>query len=84
MSAVAFSSDPEIRTLAALQAALGRYGYFVSQKSRLLDVVEAAAANPAASAVPGPSIGDELIPGLRAAAGPFGPQHPWLRPGDWD
>ena len=84
MSAVAFSSDPEIRTLAALQAALGRYGYFVSQKSRLLDVVEAAAANPVASTVPGPSIGDELIPGLRAAAGPFSPQHPWLRPGDWD
>jgi hypothetical protein len=56
----------------------------MSQKTRVLDAIEAAAAAPAATAAPGPSLGDLLIPALRDAAGPLGARHPWLRPGDWD
>ncbi|MHB1534504.1 MAG: DUF2726 domain-containing protein [Acidimicrobiales bacterium] len=81
---MAFSTRPEILTLAALQAALAEHGYLVSQKSRVLDVVEAAAANPDATLTKGPSIGAQIIPALRSAAGPLGPHHPWLERGDWD
>jgi hypothetical protein len=45
MLAVAFSTRPESQTLAGLQAALAAHGYLVSQKARVLDVIEAAAAN---------------------------------------
>ncbi len=84
MDVVGFSTQAEIRTFAALQRALSAHGYLISQKTRVLDAVEAAAANPAATAVAGPSLGELVIPAMRAAGGPFGPQHPWLRYGDWD
>lgn len=84
MSGMAFSTHPEIQTLAALQKALGAHGYLVSQKARVLDVVRAAASSPAATLTPGPSLGDSIIPMLRRTSGPLGPFHPWLRRGDWD
>jgi hypothetical protein len=81
---VAFSTPPEVQTFAALTGALAPLGYSVSQKARVLDYVRAAAENPKATLPVGSSLGDFLIPGLRATAGPFGPGHPWLRPSDWD
>lgn len=81
---VGFSTQTEIRTFAALQHALAAHGYLISQKARVLDVIEAAATNPAATLTAGPSLGELVIPALREAAGPLGPHHPWLRTGDWD
>lgn len=81
---MAYSTRPEINTFAALQRALAQRGYPISQKARLLDAVEAASRAPQATATRGPSLGDMVIPALREAAGPLGPRHPWLRPGDWD
>ena len=80
---VAFSNQSERLTMHSLHRALAPLGYTVSQKVRTLDYVEAAAANPQATALAGPSLLDQLLPKLRAAAGPFGPNHPWLQPGDW-
>jgi hypothetical protein len=80
---MAFSTAPEVRTFAALNGALAPLGYSVSQKARVLDCVRAAAEYPEATRPVGPTLADQLIPALRAAAGPFGPTHPWLRPGDW-
>jgi hypothetical protein len=80
---VAFSTPPEVQTFAALNGALAPLGYSVSQKTRVLDCVEAAGENPEATRLVGSSLADLIVPGLRAAAGPFGPAHPWLRPGDW-
>lgn len=81
---MAYSTQPEIKTFAALQGALASHGYLISQEARVLDVVEAVAATSAATATPGPSLGDLVIPMLRDAAGPFCRKRPWLRPGDWD
>ncbi len=81
---MAYSTQPEIKTFAALQRALGARGYLISQKARVLDAVEAAAATPAATVTPGPSLGEMLMLSLRQAAGPLEPKHPWLRSGDWD
>ncbi len=78
-----FSTPPEVRTFAALHDALAPLGYTVSQKARVLDCVQAAAANPQATTPVGPTLGDALVPALREAAGPFGPAHPWLHKGDW-
>lgn len=78
-----FSTRPEIQTLASLERALGDFGYLISQKTRVLDVIRAAAELPSAP-TRGPSMMDVIVPSLVAAAGPVGPQHPWLRPGDWD
>jgi Protein of unknown function (DUF2726) len=80
---VAFSTPPEVQTFAALSSALAPLGYSVSQKARVLDCVRAAAENPEATRSVGWSLADLIVPGLRAAAGPFGLTHPWLRPGDW-
>jgi hypothetical protein len=81
---VGFSTQPEVKTFAALQRALAGDGYAISQKSRVLDVIEAVAAAPAATVTAGPALGDLVIPALREAAGPLGAVHPWLRSGDWD
>jgi Protein of unknown function (DUF2726) len=80
---VAFSTPPEVQTFAALNQALTRLGYSISQKVRVLDCVRAAAENPKASTPVGSSLADWVIPGLRELAGPFGPVHPWLKEGDW-
>jgi hypothetical protein len=80
---MAFNTRSELRTFAALQAALGPLGYSISQKVRVLDVVRAAAANPMATKPVGPSVADAFLPAIREAQGPFGPRHPWLREGDW-
>jgi Protein of unknown function (DUF2726) len=80
---VAFSTPPEVQTFAALSGALAPLGYSVSQKARVLDCMRAAAENPKAARPVGSTLADLIVPGLRAAAGPFGPTHPWLRPGDW-
>jgi hypothetical protein len=63
---------------------LAPLGYDITQKGRVLDAIEAAAENPAATWPVGPSVLDQLVPVLVAGAGPLGPSHPWLRPGDWD
>lgn len=76
MSVVAFSTRPEMQTLAGPQAALSAHGYLVSQKTRVLDVIEAAATNPEATAVRGASIRDQPMPALRAAAGLLNAGHP--------
>jgi Protein of unknown function (DUF2726) len=55
----------------------------VSQKTRVLDCVRAAAENPKVSTPVGSSLADFTILGLRELAGPFGPAHPWLEQGDW-
>ncbi|HMC07849.1 MAG TPA: hypothetical protein VKL22_00810 [Actinomycetota bacterium] len=81
---MAFSTSSEIQTLAALNRVLSPRGYQISQKARVLDVVEAAAASPEATTPSGSTLGDRLPPLLRAEAGPFRPTHPWLHPGDWD
>lgn len=87
---MAFSTAGETRTLLALTKALRPHGFDISQKSRVLDVVEAAAALPEATSPAGSSsgkclnLGETLPPVLRAKAGPLGPNHPWLLPGDWD
>lgn len=81
---VAFSTQPELETLAALNGALQPLGYPVSQKTRVLDAVEAAAAQPAATTPVGPTLMDYFLPAMREVAGPFGSAHAWLRPGDWD
>jgi hypothetical protein len=78
-----FSTPPEVRTFAALHDVLAPLGYTISQKARVLDCVQAAAANPQATTPVGPTLGDVLVPALREAAGPFGPTHPWLHKGDW-
>ncbi len=62
----------------------GPLGYSISQKVRVLDVVRAASDSPEITTPVGPSLGDMLMPALRADAGPFCQGHPWLRPGDWD
>lgn len=80
---MAFSNRQEIRTFAALNRSLGPRGFFVSQKVRVIDCVEAAARTPEANAPVGPTAVDYLLPMLRKAAGPFGPDHPWLQEGDW-
>lgn len=80
---MAFSTGPEIATLKALQAALGDLGYQVSQKTRVLDVIRAVAEATKLSTNAGPSLGAQVIPALRAAAGPLNKTHPWLQPGDW-
>lgn len=81
---MAFSTRTEIGTFAALQRALAARGYHISQKARVLDVIEASGPNPAATVTAGPSLGDMVIPALRDAAGPLGPHHRWLCSGDWD
>lgn len=78
------TTGSEIQTFAALQKALGRHGYNISHGPRVLDVIRSAAATPAATRPAGTSLGDVFIPAMREAAGPFGPNHAWLRPGDWD
>lgn len=80
---VGFSTPTEIQTFAELDRALGKIGYRISQKTRVLDAIEAAAANPSATTTAGPSLADVLIPRLREAAGPLGEGHPWLVRGDW-
>jgi Protein of unknown function (DUF2726) len=81
---VAFSTPPEVQTFAALNQALAPLGYSISQKTRVLDCVRAAAENPKASTPVGSSLADWVIPGLRELASPFGPAHPWLEEGDWN
>ena len=66
-----------------LHDALVLLGYGVSQKSRVLDCVEAAAADPGASKVGPLTLADALTEEFLANAGPFGPDHTWLRSGDW-
>jgi hypothetical protein len=78
-----FSTPPEVRTFAALHDVLAPLGYAISQKARVLDCIQAAAANPQATTPVGPTLGDVLVPALREVAGPFGPTHPWLHKGDW-
>lgn len=77
----AMTTGSEIQTFAALQKALARHGYNISHGSRVLDVIQSAAATPAATRPAGTSLGDVFIPAMREAAGPFGPNHAWLRPG---
>jgi hypothetical protein len=50
---------------------------------RVIDVVRAVAEDPEATASVGPTLGDLVLPAMRAALGPFGRDHPWLQPGDW-
>lgn len=78
-----FSTRPELRTFGDLTDALGPLGFPISQKVRVIDVVRAAAEAPEVSTPVGPKLGDMLYPALRAMAGEFRPDHPWLRPGDW-
>lgn len=79
-----FSSAGEIKTLRDLKKVLAPLGYDVSQKSRVIDCVRAAAENPRATLSVGPTLGDALIPAMREVAGPFNRHHKWLRDGDWD
>ena len=79
-----FSSPPEIATLAALDKALQPLGYRISQQMRVLDAVRAAAADPKATATPGPTMQEFVLTRLREAARPFDQNHRWLRPGDWN
>ena len=81
---MAFSSPPELDTLAALDEALHPLGYRISQQVRVLDAVRAAAADPKTTTVAGPRMLDCFLPAMRDVAGPFGKDHRWLRPGDWD
>lgn len=80
---MAFSTQSELVTFAELRKALGQGDYSVSQKVRVLDVVEAVAARPAETTPPGSSVLDVGLPAMREGAGCFGEMHPWLRPGDW-
>ena len=79
---MAFSTNSELRTLGALRRALDPLGYMISQKVRVLDAIEAVAAEPAGPPI-GPKLGEYLLPAMRAAAGPLHQGHPWLHPGDW-
>jgi hypothetical protein len=83
---VTWSSEPSPSFSPCLiwRQELDPLGYLISMKSRVLDVIEAAAENPAATAPVGASVGAMFLPAIREAAGPLGPKLLWLRPGDWD
>lgn len=81
---MAFSTQPELKTLVALNGVLQPLGYLVSQKTRVLDAIQAAADQPEATTPVGPTLMDYALPAMRKTAGPLCSTHAWLRPDDWN
>lgn len=77
-----FSTHTEQQALRALTAAL-EPRFRVYEKVRVIDCLSATAAHLCVSDPVGPTLGTWLLPAMRALAGPFDRNHPWLQSGDW-